>query len=213
MEKKSLLKIEQIEIEKIIPREKNPRIHSEKQIQEIKNNIERFDFTEPVHVDENNILLSGHGRCEAAKIVGLTHLPAIRKTGLSEIEKKAYVITHNKIGLNSEWDNQIVLDDIAEIEKNLGDIEFLGFEKEEIEYLKDVSETEPLHDMDYSLLDGDAVDKELAQMAANVKKAIQIEFESDDYEQAVEVIKKYRQAEAYIGGILLQTLLENEKEL
>jgi len=138
MEKKSLLKIEQIEIEKIIPREKNPRIHSEKQIQEIKNNIERFDFTEPVHVDENNILLSGHGRCEAAKIVGLTHLPAIRKTGLSEIEKKAYVITHNKIGLNSEWDNQIVLDDIAEIEKNLGDIEFLGFEKEEIEYLKDL---------------------------------------------------------------------------
>jgi ParB-like chromosome segregation protein Spo0J len=140
MEKKSLLKIEQIEIEKIIPREKNPRIHSEKQIQEIKNNIERFDFTDPVHVDEKNILLSGHGRCEAAKIVGLTHLPAIRKTGLSEIEKKAYVITHNKIGLNSEWDNQIVLDDIAEIEKHLGEIEFLGFDTAEIKDLKGITE-------------------------------------------------------------------------
>jgi ParB/RepB/Spo0J family partition protein len=71
------------------PNERNVRTHSKKQIRQIANSIRAFGFTVPVLIDENAILIAGHGRLEAAKLLGLSKVPAIVLEGLSEAKKRA----------------------------------------------------------------------------------------------------------------------------
>lgn len=197
------LKIEYRQTESLIPYAMNSRTHSESQVLQIAASIKEFGFTNPILIDEGNGLIAGHGRLMAAQVLGLEQVPCIVLSGLSPAQKTAYVIADNKLALNATWDYELLNAELTALTDLNFDIALTGFDEIEND----------LASIDYGLLDGDAVDKELADMAANVKKAIQIEFESDDYEQAIEVIKKYRQAEAYIGGILLETLLANEHEL
>ena len=84
----------------------NPRTHSDKQLVKLKASIQTFGFTAPVLVDEAGVILSGHGRVQAAKELGLATIPTRVMTGLSEVKKRAYVIADNKISQLSGWDQE-----------------------------------------------------------------------------------------------------------
>src|SRR5688572_17760283 len=85
------------------PWKRNARTHSKKQIRQIAASIERFGFTNPVLIDADNTILAGHGRVEAAKLLGLAEVPCLRIETMSAAEKRAYVIADNKLALNGGW--------------------------------------------------------------------------------------------------------------
>ena len=76
---------------KLVPYERNPMQHPPEQIDLICRSIKEYGFTIPLLIDENNMILAGHGRQTAALKMGLTQVPAVRKSGLSENQKRAYI--------------------------------------------------------------------------------------------------------------------------
>ena len=184
------------DIDDITPYENNSRFHSEKQIYQIANSIKQFGFNNPIQADENGIILSGHGRMLAAKHLGLKEVPVVTISNLSESEKKAYIIADNKLALNSSWNDELLQQEIQSLKDSEIDLDILGW---------DVL-PEFISNIDYSVLDDDDLNDELSTMTKDVKKAIQIEFESDDYEEAQQVVKFWRDKNAYVGGIVLDFL-------
>lgn len=118
------MKIEQFRIENIIPFEKNNRKHSDLQIDRIAKSITEFGFNQPIVIDDDNIVLVGHGRLQAAKKLGLETVPVLQVTGLKSDQKKAYRILDNKLQNDSEWD-------FANLESELATLEELDFNLEE----------------------------------------------------------------------------------
>ena len=112
------LKIEYIPIEDIKPYENNAKQHPEEQIQQIKNSILEFGFRDPIAV-WNNTIVEGHGRLLAAQELGYKELPIIRLDDLSDEQRKAYCLAHNKLTMNSDFDLDVLsaeLDSITDID-------------------------------------------------------------------------------------------------
>lgn len=121
------------------PRSSNPRTHSNKQINQIAAAIRRFGFTNPVLVDDNNGIIAGHGRLEAAKSIGLDQIPTVRLSAMSEAEIRAYVIADNKLAENAGWDRNLLgieLKYLSELEIDF-DLTVTGFDLAEIDILID----------------------------------------------------------------------------
>jgi DNA modification methylase len=119
------------------PRATNPRTHSKKQIAQIANAIRRFGFTNPILVDDSNGIVAGHGRVEAAKIVGLDQVPTVRLSAMSEAEIRAYVIADNRLAENAGWDRALLgieLQYLTELEIDF-DVAVTGFDLPEIDLL------------------------------------------------------------------------------
>ncbi len=98
------MKIEKISIEKIKPYENNAKLHPPEQIEQIKRSIREFGNNDPVAVDEKNVIIEGHGRYEALKQLGFREIEIIRLTHLNEQQKKAYILAHNKLTMNTGFD-------------------------------------------------------------------------------------------------------------
>ena len=131
--------IEFVHVDTLRPNPRNAHTHSKKQTHQIADSIVACGFATPVLIDENSMLLAGHGRLEAAKLLGLERIPAIRLHGLSEAQKRVLLIADNKIADNAGWDFErlaIELPELAEllIAENL-DISITGFEPAEIDQL------------------------------------------------------------------------------
>ena len=97
------------------PWKRNARTHSKKQVRQIAASIERFGFTNPVLIDADNAILAGHGRVEAAKLLGLAQVPCLRIERMSTAEKRAYVIADNKLALNAGWDEDILAEELKDL--------------------------------------------------------------------------------------------------
>lgn len=97
------------------PDPRNARTHPKRQIEQLVQSIREFGFTNPVLVDEAQVLVAGHGRLRAAKELGLAEVPTITLEGLSEAQKKALRLADNKIALNAGWDVEILQLELAEI--------------------------------------------------------------------------------------------------
>lgn len=117
----------------------NPRTHSDKQLAKIKASIRKFGFTAPVLIDEDNVILSGHGRVMAAKELGLELIPTREISGLSQAKKRAYVIADNKIAEQSKWDGGLLKSELNLLMQEEFDIETTGFSTAEIDLMFDDS--------------------------------------------------------------------------
>lgn len=107
------LQIEYIDINKLVPYENNTKRHTKKQIEHIISSIQKFGMIDPIGIDENNMILEGHGRLEALKQIKAEKVPCIRITGLSEEEKKAYNITHNFTNKETGFNEELLFDEIS----------------------------------------------------------------------------------------------------
>lgn len=124
------MKIEKISIDKIKPYENNAKLHPTEQIEQIKKSILEFGNNDPIAVDENNVIIEGHGRYEALKQLGFDEAHIIKLTHLNEQQKKAYAIIHNKLTMDTGFDFNILDAELTYINGiNMSDF---GFEDEEI---------------------------------------------------------------------------------
>ena len=120
-------------VQHLIPYVRNSRTHSDDQVTQIAASIREFGFTNPVLVDDKSNVIAGHGRILAAKKLGLIEIPAIELRGLTDAQKKAYVIADNKLALNAGWDDEMLRVEFQELEEIGFDLELTGFTLDEIE--------------------------------------------------------------------------------
>ena len=135
------LQIEYLSIDELTPYEKNARKHADKDVSVIANSIKEFGFDDPIGIwSEKNVIVEGHGRLEAAKRLGIKEVPVIRLDHLTDEQRKAYALTHNKSAELSEWDLDILdfeLGDITDI-----DMSTFGFDLSDIEDSNEIIEDE-----------------------------------------------------------------------
>jgi len=114
------------------PLEDNPRIHSKRQISQIVDSISEFGFTQPLLIDEENNLIAGHGRLEAAQQLVLDEVPCVVVSGLNEHQKKALVIADNKIAENAGWDFELLRLNLESIRNLDFKLNLTGFSPQEL---------------------------------------------------------------------------------
>ncbi len=126
------------------PYARNARTHSRKQVRQIAASIERFGFTNPVLISDDGEIIAGHGRVEAAKLLGWKTVPTIALSHLSETERRAYVLADNKLALNAGWDKEILAIELQALVDLEFDVELTGFSLAEIDFaLDEAGEADP----------------------------------------------------------------------
>jgi len=110
----------------------NSRMHSVEQIDQIVASIEAFGFTNPLLIDEHNLIIAGHGRLQAAIQLNLKMVPCLVLKDLSEEQKSAYVIADNKLALNASWDIDLLRDELYKLQNADFDMSLTGFNEFEI---------------------------------------------------------------------------------
>ena len=133
----SHIQIEQVAVSALRPSPRNARTHSRRQIRKIAKSIERFGFVNPVLVGDDLEIIAGHGRVEAAKLIGLDKVPVVRLSHLSDADKRAYVIADNKLALDAGWNREMLVLELGGLIELGYEIELTGFETPEIDILID----------------------------------------------------------------------------
>ena len=132
-------RIEHLPVAGLKPNPRNARLHPKKQLHQIAASIREFGFNSIVVIDEEDVILVGHGRVEAARLAGLTTVPVLRITHLTAAQKVGFSLAANKIALNSDWDMeqlQLLWRELSVTDLNF-DLEVTGFETAEIDLLID----------------------------------------------------------------------------
>lgn len=123
--------IEYVDIDRLKPYDRNAKKHPPEQVEAIAQSINRFGYNQIVTIDENDVILAGHGRREALRKLGKKQVPCIRRTGLSDAEKRAYRLADNRTG-ESDWDWDVVSVELEELFDEGFDLDVTGFNEEEI---------------------------------------------------------------------------------
>jgi ParB family chromosome partitioning protein len=147
------MQIEQIETEKLIPYARNSRTHSDEQISQIMASIKEFGFTNPVLIDEEGLIIAGHGRTVAAQRLGMKTVPTVRLTHLTPAQKKAYVIADNKLALNAGWDLEFLKIELLDLQSEDFDLSLTGFDDDEVKIVLTDSDFKPGTEEDQGKLD------------------------------------------------------------
>lgn len=180
-----MLKIDYLSVDEIKEYGKNAKLHPREQIEQIKKSIEEYGFDDPIAIDENNIIIEGHGRLLAAKELGINPVPVIRLNHLTEEQKKAYRIAHNKINMNSGFDMELLQAEIDELLTADFSVEALGFNESEIdEILNSVNDIYSLEDISNNYDDYNNGGERDGNNNYNVEED---EF---DHDEAIEQIKE-----------------------
>jgi ParB-like chromosome segregation protein Spo0J len=151
--------VEILHIDQLQPWPRNARTHSRKQVRQIAESIRRFGFTNPVLIDGENRILAGHGRVAAARELGMATAPCLRVDHMSAAEKRAYVLTDNKLALNAGWDEELLALELKELmAADIGfDIGVTGFSIGEVDQLiEGLAPSEPGDPADDRLPEPDA---------------------------------------------------------
>ncbi|MGU9982591.1 site-specific DNA-methyltransferase [Phreatobacter sp. HK31-P] len=129
--------IELRRVSQLKPYPGNARRHSKAQVKQIAASIERFGFTNPVLVSDDDEIVAGHGRVMAAKQLGLAEVPVIRLSHLSATERRAYVLADNKLALNAGWDTELLAIELQGLIDLDFDLSLTGFSIAEIDFVLD----------------------------------------------------------------------------
>jgi len=190
------MKIENVKLSDIKLNPNNPRLIKDDKFKKLVQSIIAFPEMlkiRPIVVNEDMIILGGNMRFKACKEAGLKEVPIIKTKGLSEEKQREFLIKDNIAG--GEWDWNLLANEWDEIKLT--------------EWGLDV--WQPAAEVDYSILDDHDVSEQLSDMTNGVKKAIQIEFEAEHYEEAFALVKFWREQKAYVGGMIME-YLKAEKE-
>lgn len=185
------MKIENVKLSDIKLNPNNPRLIKDDKFKKLVQSI--IDFPEmlkirPIVVNEDMIILGGNMRFKACKELKHKEVSIIKLSGLSEEKQREFLIKDNIAG--GEWDWNLLANEWDEIKLT--------------EWGLDV--WQPTAEVDYSILDGEDVSEQLSDMTNGVKKAIQIEFEAEHYDEAYQLVKFWREQKAYVGGMIMEYL-------
>jgi ParB-like chromosome segregation protein Spo0J len=121
------------------PYPRNARRHSNKQIRQIAGSIRTFGFTNPILIDAHNMILAGHGRVEAAKILNMATVPCVRIETVTPDQRRAYVLADNKLALNAGWDQEILAIELQGLVDLGFDMTVTGFSLAEADFILDAA--------------------------------------------------------------------------
>ena len=127
--------ITNLKINEIKPYESNPR-NSELSLPKVKDSIKNFGFNQPILVDKDNVIITGHTRYKAAKELELDNVPCIIVTDLSEQQIKAYRIADNKVGQDSSWDVSLLKEELQKLRLENFPVTQTGYSDVELENLE-----------------------------------------------------------------------------
>ena len=126
------IKVDYLPISALIPFARHSRTHSDAQVAQIAASIREFGFTNPILIDGDKGIIAGHGRLQAARKLGLAEVPCIMLEGLTDAQKRAYVIADNKLALNAGWDIELLSSEIVGLGDEGFDLSLLGFNDDEL---------------------------------------------------------------------------------
>ena len=133
-------------IEELNPYENNAKLHPKEQIDQIVRSMEEFGNNDPIAIDENNVIIEGHGRLLALKQMGEKEVPVIRLKHLTDEQKRAYILAHNQLTLNTGFDEEILA---AELESIVGiDMADFGFDLDVVDVVEELTDVEEDSDFD-----------------------------------------------------------------
>jgi DNA modification methylase len=113
----------------------NARTHSPKQIKQISRSINQFGFNNPVLVDDDDQIIAGHGRVEAAKLLNMKTVPTVRLSHLTDDEKRAYILADNRLAEKAGWDNDLLAIELQGLVDIGFDVLLTGFEPAEVDII------------------------------------------------------------------------------
>ncbi|WP_345535881.1 site-specific DNA-methyltransferase [Variovorax defluvii] len=131
----NMLNVDYRKVETLIPYARNPRTHSDAQVAKIAASIVEYGWTNPVLVDGDSGVIAGHGRLAAARKLGLDEVPVIELGHLTQAQKRAYVISDNRLALDAGWDEELLALELAELSEAGYDLALTGFDESEIDAL------------------------------------------------------------------------------
>lgn len=145
------LKIEYIPLDELKPYEKNARLHTETDLKTIENSIREFGMIDPIGIwSEKNVIVEGHGRLMALKALGYEKAPCIRLDHLTDDQRRAYALAHNKTAEMSKWDFEMLDSEIAELDLDMSEFGFLDpddIDWADVEDLSEENYDKPVKDM------------------------------------------------------------------
>lgn len=151
--------VDMFPLRQLKPSARNARTHSKAQVRQIADSMKRFGFTNPLIADDSGQIVAGHGRLEAAKLLGLKLVPVIRLTHLTETELRAYMLADNKLAQNAGWDRELLAAELKELQIALPEIDLsldiTGFAPDEVDsILIDLGDDHPDPADDIPMIDG-----------------------------------------------------------
>ena len=137
-----IAEVQEVTIDLLIPYVNNAKIHSDEQVTRIASSIREFGFLSPVLVDRDYNIIAGHGRVMAAKKLGLKKVPCVYIEGLTDVQRKAYILADNRLSEMADWDTTLVAAELQALSEEGFDVDLTGFsvddqiiDNEEIEEL------------------------------------------------------------------------------
>ena len=122
-----------IRIDELVPYANNAKIHGPEQIEQLRRSLRQFGFVSPVLIDKEHNLIAGHGRVEAARAEGMTEVPYVTVSDLTEAQRRAYIIADNRLSETGEWDAARLKFEMEELSSLSFDTSLTGFTMDEIE--------------------------------------------------------------------------------
>ena len=198
------MNIQQIEIDKVIPYEKNQR--KNKSVDKVAQSIKDFGFQQPIVVDKNMVVIVGHTRLMGAKQLGQTHVPVVQ-ADLDEAKAKAYRIADNRVNEDSGWDNELLQAELNELLDFDMDLNATGFTNDELDSLfnkEEINFIEPIAD---NIQDENHL--------LNDVKMIQLFYEPANEQKFRDIIDRVRDQHGInnISDAVLHCVLNEEKNL
>ncbi len=136
---------ENVKINQLKPYKNNARTHSKEQIEKIALSIKEFGFINPILIDEEYGIIAGHGRVLGAKQLGIEEVPCLFIEGLTEAQKRAYILADNKLALDAGWDDKILKEEIKALDELNFDVSLTGFDLSDFDF----NQTEIKFEEDY----------------------------------------------------------------
>lgn len=146
------MKIETIDIERVIPYARNPRKNSGA-VDKVAASLREFGFRQPIVVDKNYTVVAGHTRLLAAKKLGMTEVPVHVADGLTDAQLKAYRIADNRVGEEAEWDRELLQVELHDLESKEFDVALTGFDGAELSEIMFPPDFSPGSESDQGKLD------------------------------------------------------------
>jgi ParB-like chromosome segregation protein Spo0J len=190
------MKTETVKISEVKSNPNNPRIIKDDKFKKLVESVKTFPEMlniRPIVVNSDMVVLGGNMRLRACKEAGLKEIPIIKADTLTPEQQSEFIIKDNVSG--GEWDWDMLANEWNAEELDAWGLDVPRFAEEP----------------DYSILDGEDTAQQLEDMANGVKKAIQIEFEAEHYDEAYQLVKYWRDSGGYVGGMIME-YLKAEKE-
>ena len=125
---KTTTELQQVAIDRLVPYVNNARTHSPAQITKLRSSLREFGFVNPVLIDRDYNIIAGHGRVVAAREEGMTEVPCVFIDHMTEAQRKAYILTDNRLAMDAGWDKELLALEIGGLQAESFDIELLGFD-------------------------------------------------------------------------------------